>query len=93
MQPHTFIPERWTTQPDLVLHKSAFFPFLTGAYGCIGKQLALMELRTVIAKCVLEFDVRFAEGEDGVELLEGSKDVFTLILGKLRLEFLKRKRD
>ena len=91
-RPNEFLPERWTTEPELILHKSAFFPFLTGPFGCIGKQLALMELRTVVAKLVLEFDISFAPGEDGSDLLEKTKDVFTLILGKLEICFQRRAR-
>lgn len=29
-QPDEFIPERWTTQPELVLDKRAFHPFMVG---------------------------------------------------------------
>jgi tryprostatin B 6-hydroxylase len=30
VRPHEFIPERWTTRPELVLDKRAFFPFHMG---------------------------------------------------------------
>lgn len=30
MKPNEFIPERWTTRPELVLNRSAFVPFGTG---------------------------------------------------------------
>jgi len=65
---------------------------LTGAgpYGCVGKQLALMELRNVIARIVTEFDVRFAPREDGTALLEKSTDTFTIALAPLMLIFTKR---
>lgn len=89
-KPDDFIPERWYNQPELIKDKTAFFPFLTGPYGCIGKQLAYMELRTVIAKLLTEFDVKFAPGENGTTLLEKSKDVFTVVLGELDLIFEKR---
>jgi cytochrome P450 len=62
-----------------------------GPYGCIGKQLALMEIRTVVTQILLEFDVSFAPGEDGTDLLEKTKDYFTLGLGDLKLVFEKRK--
>ncbi|KXJ87901.1 cytochrome P450 [Microdochium bolleyi] len=91
VRPLEFIPERWTTQPELVLNKNAWFPFSIGKFSCIGKQLALNELRTVIAKVLLNFDVALAPGETGRELLEESKDMFTLINGKLELVFTERK--
>ena len=61
-----------------------------GTYGCVGKQLALMELRNVTARLVTEFDVKFAPGEDGSNLLEKSKDIFTLQLAPLELIFTRR---
>lgn len=90
VQPEEFIPERWTDRPELVLNKKAFLPFGIGPYGCVGKQLALNEIRTVVAKLVLEFDVKFAEGEDGRRILEETKDYFVLGLGDLELCFTPR---
>ncbi len=90
VQPNDFVPERWTTEPDLILNKNAFFPFSMGKFGCIGKQLALNELRTVICKMVLEFDVALASGEDGSKLLTESMDVFTMSNAELRLVWTER---
>lgn len=89
-KPNEFIPERWTTQPQLILDKTAFFPFLTGRFGCIGKQLAYNEMRTVVARMVLTFDVAFAPGEDGRTLLEDSQDHFTTGVAKLDLVITER---
>lgn len=60
-----------------------------------------MELRAVIARLVMGFDVEFAEGERGEKLLgrelglgggeQDTKEVFTLDLGELRIRFQKRK--
>lgn len=58
-----------------------------GKFSCIGKNLALMELRSVIALLVLQFDIRFADGEDGSDLINKSIDTFTITLGKLDLVF------
>ncbi|EPE34936.1 Cytochrome P450 [Glarea lozoyensis ATCC 20868] len=85
-----FIPERWGSEAHMVIDKSVFLPFSTGPYGCVGKQLALMELRSVTARIVSEFDVNFAPGEDGSDLLEKSKDIFTLALAPLKLIFTRR---
>jgi cytochrome P450 family 628 len=51
----------------------------------------MSELRTVIAKLILEFDMSFAPGEDGRALLEDSEDVFTTACAKLELVFTPRK--
>lgn len=61
-----------------------------GPYSCVGKQLALMELRSVIALVVSQFDVRFADGEDGHRLLHESKDYFTITISDLDLVFTPR---
>ena len=91
--PQDFIPERWYSRPELIKFQPA--PFLTfggtSAYSCVGKNLAIMELRTVIAQLVMRFDVRFAPGEDGRKLLQESEDVFTTNMAPLYLEFLERK--
>lgn len=92
VKPEEFIPERWTSQPDLVLNKKAFTPFGIGPYGCVGKQLALNEIRTVVAKLVLDFDVKFADGENGRRILEDTKDYFVLGLGDLELSFAAREK-
>jgi cytochrome P450 len=92
--PDQFLPERWSPSPHnpkLVHHKDAFQSFNSGPYGCIGKNLALMELRTVTAQLLDRFEVKFAEGEDGRALMEDSIDHFTTGLGGLRLAFEGRK--
>ena len=92
MRPDEYIPERWTSEPDLVLNKNAFFPFSIGKFSCIGKQLALAELRTVLSKMVLEFDVAFAPGEDGTRLLTESRDNFTMSNAELNLVWTEREK-
>lgn len=89
-KPEEFIPERWTTQPELTLEKGAFFPFIHGRYGCIGKQLAYNEMRLVTARVVQEFDIAFAPGEDGTKLLMESQDQFTLGCAPLKVVLTKR---
>jgi cytochrome P450 len=69
----------------LIKNKSAFIPFALGHWACIGKQLAYMEIRTVIARLVMSFDIAFAPGEDGRKLLEESKDAFTMIVAEMYL--------
>ncbi|KAH5838403.1 hypothetical protein HBI93_070150 [Parastagonospora nodorum] len=86
-QPLDFIPERWSSRPELVLQKDAYIPFGSGAYACIGKQLALMELRLAIVGLVSKFDVSFSPGEDGRALMEESKDWFTWGAADLNLGF------
>lgn len=34
VKPNAFIPERWTTEPELILKKDAWFPFSMGRFSC-----------------------------------------------------------
>ncbi|RAL16349.1 cytochrome P450 [Aspergillus homomorphus CBS 101889] len=49
VDPHSFVPERWSSKPEMVLCKEAFKSFSTGKYSCAGKQFAMMEMRLVVA--------------------------------------------
>lgn len=71
----------------MVKNKDAFAPFSMGPMGCIGKNLALMELRTLTARLVLAYDFKFASGEDGSRLKTKSRDHFTMDPGSLDLVF------
>ncbi|OCK86317.1 cytochrome P450 [Lepidopterella palustris CBS 459.81] len=85
-----FVPERWYSKPEMVKEKSAFAPFSAGIYYCLGKPLALMEIRTVIARLLMSYNVSFAPGEDGSNLLEKTRDHFSLGLADLNLVFTER---
>ncbi|PLN80575.1 putative cytochrome P450 [Aspergillus taichungensis] len=88
-----FIPERWLDQKDkLIANEDAFFPFQLGRYSCVGKQLALMELRGTIARLAYDFDISFADGVDGVSFDTNSKDTFTFTIESLNLVFKERVR-
>jgi cytochrome P450 len=89
--PLTFLPERWTSeQPEAVLDRRAFMPFGTGVYNCVGQKLALAELRSVTANLVRAFEIRFAEGEEGTEMEERSRDCFTTNVGSLDVRLTPR---
>lgn len=61
-----------------------------GPMGCIGKPLALIELRCVLAKLLTAFDVELAPGEDGEDLIQKGRDHFTMETGPLNLVFKAR---
>lgn len=91
VKPNEFIPERWTTKPELVLEPGNSIPFSVGPYSCVGKQLALMEMRYVVSQIVHRYDVSLAQGQSAQKFLDDKKDAFTLALGELNLVFDKRK--
>ncbi|KAL5359064.1 cytochrome P450 [Aspergillus floccosus] len=90
-RPDEFIPERWYKHPELIKDKTVFAPFTIGPYSCIGKPLAMLNLRTTLARLVMEFDVRFAPGEDGRKFLDDAQDNFVLYMGELNLVFEPRR--
>ncbi|KAL4952094.1 cytochrome P450 [Aspergillus filifer] len=88
-----FIPERWLDEKEkLTRNEEAFFPFQLGRYGCVGKQLALMEMRLVLARMVWEFDITFAPCETGEAFDRDVQDTFTFTVGPLMLQFQVRER-
>jgi tryprostatin B 6-hydroxylase len=84
---YSFVPERWYSKPDMVKYKDAWAPFSMGPFGCIGKNLAMMELRTVTARLVTRFDLSLASGEDGHRIMYETTDHFTVDPGHLDINF------
>ncbi|KAH8690164.1 putative cytochrome P450 oxidoreductase [Talaromyces proteolyticus] len=91
-RPLEFIPERWTTKSELIKEPSAFIPFNGGPYVCVGKQLALMELRRVTAEILTRYNVALAPGQTVSGFLNGKRDAFTLVTPPLQLLFRERKK-
>ncbi|KAL9134417.1 MAG: hypothetical protein Q9175_004399 [Cornicularia normoerica] len=89
--PNDFVPERWYSRPEMVKNKNAFAPFSLGRFDCVGKNLALAELRFVTALLAKKYDISFAEGEDGKAVEGNLKDQFTAVPGRLRLVLRERK--
>jgi tryprostatin B 6-hydroxylase len=64
--------------------------FSAGEFNCVGRPLALMNLRSTIARLVMEFDFQFAPGEDGSRFLGDAKDNFVFYPGDLNMVFTRR---
>ncbi|KAL1850331.1 hypothetical protein Plec18167_007432 [Paecilomyces lecythidis] len=78
-RPLEFIPERWYSQPELIKQKNTFAAFGLGPYACIGRALALMEMRNMICHILSRFEsFELAPGEDGSALMNKTKDHFTM---------------
>ncbi|KAL4877794.1 benzoate 4-monooxygenase cytochrome P450 [Aspergillus karnatakaensis] len=65
VEPLSFLPERWYKRPEYIKAHEAYAPFSSGTYSCIGKPLALMNIRTTIARLVMTFDISFPESGGG----------------------------
>ncbi|KAJ7055685.1 cytochrome P450 [Mycena amicta] len=55
--PLTFNPDRWGTEEVRKRHKNAFIPFAAGGRGCIGFNFALQEMKLVMTRVVLNFQI------------------------------------
>ncbi|KAK0744971.1 cytochrome P450 [Apiosordaria backusii] len=82
-----WIPERWTTRPEMVRDGRGFAPFSQGRFNCVGKALAMSEMRFVIALLVKRFEVGFWGHERGERLVGELRDQFTASPGRLELKF------
>ncbi|EXJ87227.1 hypothetical protein A1O3_04186 [Capronia epimyces CBS 606.96] len=61
--PLEFIPERWMDDPRFVGDdRAAMQPFSTGPRNCIGKNLAFLEMRLVLARLLWEFNLELVPG-------------------------------
>lgn len=89
VNPDEFIPERWTDKPELVLQRQAFMPFSTGPYGCAGKGMAMMEMRSVIGRVVGEFDIALPDDFVADKYWDDIKDHFTAGPPAQEVRFLK----
>lgn len=89
-RPNEFIPERWTTKPELVVDRSAFFPFSVGKYSCPGRQLGLLELRHAIVEILKRYTVQLAPGFTSRDFEDGIVDRFSTEVSRLDLTFTKR---
>ncbi|KAL8823174.1 MAG: hypothetical protein Q9191_006105 [Dirinaria sp. TL-2023a] len=77
-QPDEFIPERWLVGPEDPLHpiKGAWRPFEHGPRNCIGQELAMIEMKVIIAMTARSFDFELAYDElDSVKRSTGIKTV------------------
>ncbi|KAI0450353.1 cytochrome P450 [Xylaria acuta] len=88
--PDDFIPERWHSRPELLQDASGFAPFSAGHYGCIGRPLALLNIRATICRIISDYDIQSTAREIFTEYDEGMTEHFTLAPSQLKLSFTKR---
>jgi cytochrome P450 len=59
--PNEYLPERWLgTKEVLTEVKTLFMPFSSGPRACLGKNLAMMELKVITATLIRRFHIRSA---------------------------------
>ncbi|KAM0287617.1 hypothetical protein ACHAO9_007647 [Fusarium lateritium] len=90
VRPDEFIPERWTSQPELVKDASVFSPFHIGRGSCAGKQLALMEVRYIFSEILSRYNFRASPGTSPETFVNGLRDCFTMEVPELKMVFTPR---
>lgn len=70
-------------QQQFTHNADAFIPFSYGAANCVGKNLALLEMRMVICLCMQKFEMRFAQGWDAKRWEDNLEDTFVASMGPL----------
>ncbi|KAJ5000864.1 Cytochrome P450 4F8 [Colletotrichum sp. SAR 10_66] len=61
--PTRFDPDRWETEGVKGRHKMAYTPFAAGTRGCVGYNLALLEVKSAMAKLVYRYHFEDASTE------------------------------
>jgi cytochrome P450 len=84
-RPDEFIPERWIGEGPEPCNRDAFIPFSIGAYSCVGKPLAMMELRVITATIAKNFDFTFAKGFDVAGFETSMTNDFTMTPPSVRV--------
>lgn len=84
-KPNSFLPDRWLKEPkgkSEVHNAKAWSPFGFGTTGCIGKNLAYMEMRLVLAQFVMRFDFSM-EPADAQDFRNSIRDQFVAAAGEM----------
>ena len=89
--PDAFWPERWLlaapggagAPPDFRHDEGAFIPFSHGPMNCVGRALALQEIRTVVCAVLRRFRLRPAEGWSLADYVAEYRDYFVTTRGKV----------
>lgn len=94
--PDNFRPERWLPanhelyDPVFVNdNKQCFHPFAFGVRDCVGKNLALSELRVVISRLLFRFDMELEPGQEN--WLRDNRVLIVWVKGELRVKLTERK--
>ncbi|KAJ7865617.1 cytochrome P450 [Mycena olivaceomarginata] len=86
--PDKYLPERWlggddATGAKFIVNEDAFIPFSTGPANCAGKNLAMLEIRMVVAYVMQAFELRLADGYDEEWWEDELKDYLVMQKGSL----------
>ncbi|EKM52101.1 uncharacterized protein PHACADRAFT_262568 [Phanerochaete carnosa HHB-10118-sp] len=90
--PEKFWPERWliaegiepaSAGEEIAHDPNAFMPFSFGPYNCVGKNIALAEIRQLLCHFMQKLDVHFADGTSPEQYEHAAEDMFIFVVGEL----------
>ncbi|EMD32294.1 hypothetical protein CERSUDRAFT_77592 [Gelatoporia subvermispora B] len=84
------IAEAGISQEEFVHNSSAFIPFSLGPANCVGKNLALQEMRTLICLIMQRFFLRFAAGYNPASYEDNVRNFFIMQKPELLLTVERR---
>ncbi|KAG6368859.1 hypothetical protein INS49_003075 [Diaporthe citri] len=94
--PDNFRPERWLPANHELYepvfsndNKQCFHPFSFGIRDCVGKNLALSELRVVISRLLFRFDVELAPGQE--DWMDDGRVLVVWVKDPLKVKLTERK--
>jgi cytochrome P450 len=81
-QPNEYIPERWSPGHELYDEKlrEMFMPFAEGHRNCIGQNMAMIQLKILIANIVKNYEFELVEERD----LKGDVEIEMALLMKIK---------
>ena len=89
-RPDEFFPDRWLIAEglqeydgELVHTPNAFVPFSFGPRNCVGKNLALLEMKMLVTHMMQKLNLRFQTGFEPSTWEHTMQDRFTLSLGEM----------
>jgi len=83
-------PSPTRIEKDFILDTTAYIPFSFGPSACVGKNLALQEMRIIVALVAQKFEMRFAEGYEERRWFEEAEDWFVFKVGSLPVQLRTR---
>ena len=88
--PDTYWPDRWLIAEGLQEHAekivhnvNAWVPFSFGPSNCVGKNLALQEMRMLVCHLVQKLNFRFPDGYDPMQYEREMRDRFVVTVSRL----------
>lgn len=105
--PEKFLPERWLDDDSIASSEEktahtvkvnkdrqhAFQPFSVGPRNCIGKNLAYVEMRLILARLIWNFDLALADPADEKRWLDACRSFNLTMKGPLKIRLTPVKRS